>query len=262
MTPQRITSAHNTLLQRVRRLARESAAYRALGEVWVEGEHLCAAAHARGRKASLAVLSDSAAARGTVVGLAGGAARVVQVPDDVYARLSDLPSPAGIGFLLPWTPGEGPATRQPTVVLDRIQDAGNVGSILRSASAMGFRQVIALKGTAALWSAKVLRAGMGAQFALALHEAADVADLQRLGLPLVATSSHAAQPLDQAELPDPCAWVFGSEGQGVSPELMALCGRQVCIPQPGGEESLNVAAAAAICLHESARRRRQPPSGQ
>jgi TrmH family RNA methyltransferase len=138
------------------------------------------------------------------------------------------------------------------VVLDRLQDAGNVGSILRSAAAFGFRQVLALKGTAALWSPKVLRAGMGAHFALHLVEGLSVADLAGLAVPLVGTSSHQGDWLHQARLPWPCAWVLGHEGQGVSAELAALAGQSVRIAQPGGEESLNVAAAAAICLHASA----------
>ncbi len=142
-----------------------------------------------------------------------------------------------------------------TVVLDRVQDAGNVGSILRSASAMGVAQVVALKGTAALWSPKVLRAGMGAHFALHLVEQAQAEDLPRLGLPLVATSSHTDQFLPSAPLPEPCAWVMEHEGQGLTAAVMAHCSLSVAIPQPGGEESLNVAAAAAVCLYESLRRR-------
>jgi TrmH family RNA methyltransferase len=140
-----------------------------------------------------------------------------------------------------------------SVVLDRLQDAGNVGSILRSAAALGVGQVVALKGTAALWSPKVLRAGMGAHFALRLVESAQAEALDELAVPLVATSSHALLALDEAALPRPCAWVFGHEGQGVADELLARCALTVRIPQPGGEESLNVAAAAAICLYESVR---------
>jgi TrmH family RNA methyltransferase len=140
-------------------------------------------------------------------------------------------------------------------VLDRLQDAGNVGAVLRSASAFGFRQVVALKGSAALWSPKVLRAGMGAHFALHLAEGGDVASLRALGVPLVATSSHATHALHEVVLPWPCAWVMGHEGQGVSDALLAQCALSVRIPQPGGEESLNVAAAAAVCLYESARQR-------
>jgi RNA methyltransferase, TrmH family len=138
-----------------------------------------------------------------------------------------------------------------SVVLDRLQDAGNVGSILRSAAAFGVAQVLALKGTAGLWSPKVLRAGMGAHFGLRLIEGLQVEDLAGLTVPLLATSSHASHRLGQDPLPWPCAWVLGHEGQGVSAALMARCRHTVAIPQPGGEESLNVAAAAAICLYAS-----------
>jgi RNA methyltransferase, TrmH family len=141
----------------------------------------------------------------------------------------------------------------PSLVLDRVQDAGNVGSILRSAAALGFTQVLALEGSAALWSPKVLRAGMGAHFALELAEGLAADDLDRLGLPLLAGSSHAEVALDDAVLPFPCAWVFGHEGQGVALQVLTRCAHVVRIPQPGGEESLNVAAAAAICLYATRR---------
>jgi TrmH family RNA methyltransferase len=137
------------------------------------------------------------------------------------------------------------------VVLDRVQDAGNVGSILRSASAFGFRQVVAVKGSAALWSPKVLRAGMGAHFALDLIEGVEHAALHALQVPLLVTSSHSGEWLHRAALPWPCAWVMGHEGQGVSPALEERSALRIRIAQPGGEESLNVAAAAAICLHAS-----------
>jgi TrmH family RNA methyltransferase len=147
-----------------------------------------------------------------------------------------------------------------TLVLDRVQDAGNVGSMLRSAAAFGVRQVVALKGTAALWSPKVLRAGMGSHFGLALIDGAEPSLLDTLAVPLVATSSHAGLELPLAPLPAPCAWVMGHEGQGVDAALLERCALTVRIPQPGGEESLNVAAAAAVCLYESARRLSQQPA--
>jgi RNA methyltransferase, TrmH family len=132
-----------------------------------------------------------------------------------------------------------------------VQDAGNVGSMLRSASALGFKQVLALEGTAGLWSPKVLRAGMGAHFALDLIEGLDADALQALRVPLLAASAHATQSLHAAALLFPCAWVFGHEGQGIDAALAARCRMTLRIPQPGGEESLNVAAAAAICLYAS-----------
>jgi RNA methyltransferase, TrmH family len=109
-----------------------------------------------------------------------------------------------------------------------------------------------LRGTAALWSPKVLRAGMGAHFGLSLLDAAEPGVLDALRVPLLATSSHAGEFVHHAHLPWPCAWVLGHEGQGVAPEVTARAARALRIAQPGGEESLNVATAAAICLHASA----------
>jgi TrmH family RNA methyltransferase len=138
-----------------------------------------------------------------------------------------------------------------TVILDRVQDAGNVGSILRSASAFGFKQILALKGTAALWSPKVLRAGMGAHWGLSLIEGLEPEALDGLELPIVVTSSHQGELIQNLKVPQPCAWALGHEGQGVSEELARRASHFARIGQPGGEESLNVAAAAAICLHAS-----------
>jgi TrmH family RNA methyltransferase len=92
---------------------------------------------------------------------------------------------------------------------------------------------------------------MGAHFALRLVEGIELAALEDLRVPLVATSSHGGELLPQARLPKPCAWVLGHEGQGVSPDLLARCAIKLRIPQPGGEESLNVAAAAAICFYQA-----------
>ena len=268
---QHITSRENALITRLRRLAQEPLAYRKQSEVWLEGDHLCRAALARGLRAPLAVVADTAwiGEHGQGQGsderadlatrLARQAARVVVVPEALWKVFTGLESPARIGFLMPLA-GEHALTGDvqsgvPTVVLDRLQDAGNVGSILRSAGALGVKQVLALKGTAGLWSPKVLRAGMGAHFGLNLVEQLSVEDLADLGVPMVATSSHTENELHSVKLPDPCAWVMGHEGQGVSGELMTRCTLSVRIPQPGGEESLNVAAATAICLYESLRRR-------
>ena len=251
--PERVTSPANPLLVRIRRLVRDGGGYRRLGQIWIEGEHLCAAAASRGRRAALAVLSESAWTDPARRDLATHADRVVLLPDGLHQSLSALESPSDIGFLLDLDVGAAADPTLASVVLDRLQDAGNVGSILRSASALGVSQVLAIKGTAALWSGKVLRAGMGAHFGLRLVEGLEESAVLALKLDLVVTSSHATLSLPEARLPSPCAWVFGHEGQGVSPTLEGASGLRVRIPQPGGEESLNVAAAAAICLYEAAR---------
>ena len=253
--PQRISSRDNPLLVRLRKLAQDGTAYRRSGQVWLEGEHLCSALRQCGGLPEQAVLTEAAWQDGALRALASGVAKVTVVPPAIFAGISGLESPAAIGFLMAMPVAGAIDAGAATVVLDRLQDAGNVGSILRSAAAFGVRQVLAIKGTAALWSPKVLRAGMGAHFGLRLIESLDEADLALLAVPLVATSSHGGAELPDADLPKPCAWVLGHEGQGVSPSLLERCALQVRIPQPGGEESLNVAAAAAVCLYESARRR-------
>jgi TrmH family RNA methyltransferase len=251
VTIKAITSRDNPLLARVRKLTADPGAYRKQGAIWIEGEHLCSAARQRGVAATEAIVSESGWQTPALRHLAESTGQVSVLPDALMASLSTLESPAPIGFVVPWA---GPGTLAPdraSVVLDRLQDAGNVGNILRSAAAFGFEQVIAVKGSAALWSPKVLRAGMGAHFGLRLIEGVDDDALGALRIPLLATSSHAGRLLQQATLPWPCAWVLGHEGQGVSAGLTARCAEALRIPQPGGEESLNVAAAAAICLHAS-----------
>lgn len=249
-----IHSRDNPLVKDLKRLAQDNGAWRKQGRVWAEGDHLCRAALTRGWRPALAVFSES---YWPVVpaDLAQAAIKTIVIDDALMAHVSGLPSPAPMAFVLDLPPAPAVQPGAATVVLDRVQDAGNVGSILRSAAAFGFAQVLALQGTAGLWSPKVLRAGMGAHFGLRLAEGLDEDALAALAVPLVATSSHAGDELPRAALPWPCAWVLGHEGQGVAHALLARCAFQLRIPQPGGEESLNVAAAAAVCLYESARRR-------
>ncbi len=245
-----IHSRDNAFVKDLRRLAQDTTAYRKQGRVWLEGDHLCRAALARGLRASVAVFSESfwPSAR---VEYVQDAIKTIVLADALFADISGLESPARMGFILDLPAPAALRADAATVVLDRVQDAGNVGSILRSASAFGFRQVVAIKGSAALWSPKVLRAGMGAHFALNLIEGVGLEDAQALQVPLVVTSSHAGDYLHLAALPWPCAWVMGHEGQGVSAALEERAALRIRIAQPGGEESLNVAAAAAICLHAS-----------
>jgi TrmH family RNA methyltransferase len=250
-----ITSRNNPLVKELRRLSQDSTAYRKLGRVWLEGDHLCRAALTRGVKPEHAVFAESLCATAPRE-WTHAAERNTVLPDALFAEISSLESPAKMGFILAAPNAVDVQANIPTVVLDRVQDAGNVGSILRSASAFGFKQVLAIKGAAALWSPKVLRAGMGAHFGLHLVEGLSADDLHALDMPWIATSSHQGPFLHtllaQSKLPMPCAWLLGHEGQGVSPALADRAALHVRIAQPGGEESLNVASAAAICLHASA----------
>ena len=144
------------------------------------------------------------------------------------------------------------------VVLDGVQDAGNVGSILRSAAAAGIQHVFCAPGTVYAWSSKVLRAGMGAHFLLGIYEDVDPGGLiERVAsdVPVAITDSHGAKAIYDADLSGPVAWVFGNEGAGVSTVWRDRAALRVTIPQPGGMESLNVAAAAAVCLFEQCRQK-------
>ena len=252
---QLISSRDNAFLKDLRRLSQDSTAYRKQGRFWVEGEHLCAAALTRGVTPVVAIFSESYWPAAPSAWTQAANKNIV-LTDTLFADIGVLESSARVGFVF-----ELPAPRvlQPavaSVILDLVQDAGNVGSILRSAAAFGFTQIIALKGTAALWSPKVLRAGMGAHWGLQLIEGVELAQVLQLTVPIVVTSSHQGEYLHQAQhgkaLSMPCAWALGHEGQGVDAELEAMASLKIRITQPGGEESLNVAAAAAICLHASA----------
>jgi TrmH family RNA methyltransferase len=251
----RIASRDNALLALIRRLNATPDAYRKVGAVWLEGDHLVRAAQARGRPLQEVLVSAAREHDAALQPLLRAATRVRVVDDKLWSGLGALSSKAPIAALVDWPGEQTVAPDRSTVVLDRVQDAGNLGSILRSAAAFGISQVIALKGCAALWSPKVVRAGMGAHFALHLVEVAEEAALDALHVPLLATGSHATASIVDATLPQPCAWVFGHEGQGIAASLSMRCAMQLAIPMPGGEESLNVAAAAAVCLYESARRR-------
>ena len=180
MTSSPVTAIHsrdNPFVKDLRRLAQDTTAYRKQGRIWLEGDHLCRAAMARGVQPAIAVFSESFWPLAQVE-WAQLATKTIVLADALFADISGLESPARMGFIMDLPVGATLQSGVATVVLDRVQDAGNVGSILRSASAFGFRQVAAIKGSAALWSPKVLRAGMGAHFALELIEGLEYNDLQ------------------------------------------------------------------------------------
>lgn len=190
--------------------------------------------------------------------------RVFQLDRTLWDLLSDLVNAPHIAGLLDLpksclTPPQSISSLDgDVVILDRIQDAGNVGSILRTAAAAGFTKVIALTGCAHLWSTKVLRAGMGAHRLLDLYEGwSNQQILSAVTAPLLAATADAQQDLFllKQELLHPVAWVMGSEGQGISDDLMAQA-KGVSIPIDPRVESLNVSTAAAVCLFETMRVRR------
>jgi RNA methyltransferase, TrmH family len=185
------------------------------------------------------------------------------LPDSLFKQVSPTKTPSGLLACAPLPPSRAvsnAACTESWLWLDRVQDAGNLGGLLRTAAAAGLRDVFLSKGCARAFSPKSLRAGMGAQFALRLYEDLDLVALweglsaaQKPG-PLVATAfGKDSVSLYDCTLNAPCVWVFGSEGQGLDPALLALAKIHVVIPMAPGTDSLNVAAAAAICLFEQKR---------
>ena len=141
------------------------------------------------------------------------------------------------------------------LILNDVQDSGNVGTLLRTAAAVGIKNILCTSATAQAWSPKTLRAGMGAQFALNIYEGLSVQEvLDHVQTPLFATSSHTDTVIYQHDLKKPIAWIMGHEGQGVCDELMQ-CETPIALPQPNGQESLNVAIAGSLCLYEKLRQR-------
>ncbi len=144
-----------------------------------------------------------------------------------------------------------------SVLLEAIQDPGNLGSILRSAAAANVRDVYLSKQCADAWSPKTLRASMGAHFFLRIHENCDLQKVaQEFSGTVIATSIQATKTLFEISLAGPTAFVFGNEGAGLSKEMIQAANENISIPMPGKTESLNAAAAAAICFFEKVRQDR------
>lgn len=255
-----ITSRDNPLYKRLKTLAGSTSQQRRGGQALLEGFHLASAYLDTVATPELCVATEGALEHAEAQAIIAriDAQRVVTLSDALFGQLSNVVS--GVGFLLLVDRPAQPLPERVThtsVVLDGVQDAGNVGSILRSAAAAGVRHVFCAPGTAYAWSSKVLRSGMGAHFLLSIHE--DVvpdALAGRLDVPVALTDSHGAQPIYDCDLAGPVAWVFGNEGAGVSAFWRNAATHRVTIPQPGGMESLNVAAAAAVCLFEQVRQQR------
>jgi len=261
MTDAVIRSRDNALVKRLAKIENSARERRSLGRTLIDGEHLIRSYVESGSgEIDTLVAGESALQRPAVSALFDSvpAARRAVLDDALLARLSEVVSSAGLMALIAIPPEpDWPATIADAVVLDRIQDPGNLGSILRSTQAAGLVEVFLTPGSALAWSPKVLRSGMGAHFRLAIREDADIARIAALaGGKVIAASSRDGCPIDEADLRGPVTWLFGNEGTGLSPQAEAAATQTVCIPMPGGAESLNVASAAAVCLFEQSRQRR------
>jgi len=259
-----IQSRDNPLYRRMRRLLDGAGAARAQrrGEVSVvlEGIHLCQMWLRHVGEPEYAVFDAQALQRHAEITALyeqlAGARRALLSPA-LAASLSQVAHGPGVYFLAHAPrPAMPQRITQSAICLDRIQDPGNVGTLLRTAAAAGVSCACLGRGSASAWSNKALRAGQGAQFAMTIFEDVELLPLcQNADLPILGTALHDAVSLYAAKLPQHCLWLFGNEGQGVAPELLRLADLRLTIPQSAAVESLNVAAAAAVCLFEQRRQR-------
>jgi len=264
---QRVSSRNNPRVKEAARLIASSRDRRKAGRCVLEGEHLIAVYFDRvGAPESLLVVDEMLAdPRFAALASRMPAHDVVVVPASLFAEVSTLPTAIGAVAVVPTPAPSLPPPGRFHLLLDDLQDPGNVGTMLRTAAAAGVEQVLLSKHCAFAWSPKALRAGQGAHFLTAIVEDVDLpawaADFQARGGRVAAAVARGGVSLFDAVLEGPLAIAIGNEGAGVSAPLLARADVRLTIPMPGGMESLNAAAAAAVVLFEAVRQRRRVPPG-
>lgn len=251
-----ITSRDNPTFKSLHGLVENAREQRQRRQTLIDGIHLMETCLQRGNRPQTVLLAESALDNAEVQALIAGLTDIetLCLKDSLFRELSGVATPTGIAAVIAIPE---PSTELPTatcVLLDAVQDAGNVGSILRTAAAAGVHDVLLGPGCAGAWTPRVLRAAQGAHFSLNIREQVDLqVVLAHLSMPGIATVLEDAQPLYELDLKQPVAWLFGNEGAGLSPALQASAKLRATIPLAAATESLNVAAAAAICLFEGLR---------
>ncbi|HXZ47619.1 MAG TPA: RNA methyltransferase [Usitatibacter sp.] len=256
-----VSSRDNAAFKAVARLVSSTSARRASGTSVLDGAHLLAAFLEAGHKPEAVMVSRAGHADPEVARLVErcGPAPATLLSDALFASLSTVDSPTGVIAVVRTPPGAPVADDAPFVLaLEDIQDPGNVGTLLRSAAAAGARDVLLSRRCAFAWSPKVLRAAMGAHFALNIVEGADLADfLARYRGMSVALAGEAERSLYEVDLRGSVALVVGNEGAGLTAPLLASARVRARIPMAGPVESLNAGTAGSIALFEALRQRRE-----
>jgi TrmH family RNA methyltransferase len=252
-----LRSRDNPRVRRWHALAHDGRTRRAERCALIEGAHLLAAYLEAGARPKAVLVSQSGLARAEIAALAGRAGlSPVTLPDALFRWVADAVAPAGLAAEIELPPVAPPDVAQAghAVFLDGIQDAGNVGAILRSAAAFGVDTAVLGRGCADPWSPKVLRAAMGGHFRLRIAEVPDlVAALAQFRGRLICAMPSGGEPPASLDLGGTLGWILGAEGQGVSQAAAAQAALRTSIPLARGAESLNVAGAAAILFYERAR---------
>lgn len=257
-----VTSRDNPSFKQLRLLAEDVREQRRQGRTVLDGPHLVSTYRHRIGLPRLLVVSESGVDKPELLALLDQhrGLEPLCLRDSLFREISGTAAPVGILAVIDIPEPPPMVAGSSCLLLDAVQDAGNLGSILRTAAAAGLRDVFLGAGCAGAWTPRVLRAGQGAHFSLTIHERTDLAALIRDYQGRVLTTDvDRGQCLFELDLAGPLAWLFGNEGRGVAPELAALTDARVTIPVASAVESLNVAAAAAICLFESVRQQRIAP---
>jgi TrmH family RNA methyltransferase len=251
-----IQSRDNPFYKGLKRLAESGRERRKASRTLLDGLHLVEACEKACGPVETLIVAESARAGGEIAAYVEGREAIV-LADVLLRDLGLVDTPSGLLAVVAIPAATVAVDREKdAILLDGVQDPGNVGTLLRTAAAAGVKQALLSPGCAAAWSPKVLRAGQGAHFALAIQEDADLgAFMADYRGTTAVTCLDGATSLYEAHWEGPLAWVFGAEGQGVRGELLAAARLRVRIPMPGAVESLNVAAAAAVCLFEALRRK-------
>jgi TrmH family RNA methyltransferase len=251
-----LRSRDNARVRRWHALGHDARTRRTEHSALLEGAHLLAACLDAGSKPRAVIVSESGLRNPEIAALAQRAGLTpVTLADGLFRWIADTVTPAGLAAEIAIAPARATLPEaQHAVFLDGVQDAGNVGALLRSAAAFGADVAVLGPGCADAWSPKVLRAAMGAHFSLRIAEMPDLAQaLAQFGGPLVCTAPTGGTTPAATDLTGRLGWIFGAEGQGVSAAAAALATHRISIPLAPGAESLNVAASAAILFYERAR---------
>ena len=254
-----ITSDKNTTVKIIKGLLTQARQRKKQGQTVIEGVHLIDAALRSDYPFGQILLSESAHQHPEVQQILTRLPTytpILTLSNVLYESIRSLGTGIDIMALINIPAPSLKPINDDCLILNDVQDSGNVGTLLRTAAAVGIKNILCTSATAQAWSPKTLRAGMGAQFALSIYEGLSVQDiLDFVQTPLLATSSHTDTVIYQHDLRKPIAWIMGHEGQGVCDELMQ-CATPIALPQPNGQESLNVAIAGSLCLYETLRQRK------
>lgn len=255
----RISSRDNPFFKSLSKLSSSARERSEAGQTLLDGTHLLRAFLDAGGKPTHLLINESAVQNIEIKELLAVCDAVprTQLDDALFAQLSELKTPNGLLSLVDVPkPSVAPAHSQFILLLEDIQDPGNLGSILRSAAAAGCDAVFLSTGCADAWSPKVLRAAMGGHFALNIHESSDLIVVAReFGGKILAASLQAERSLYASNLRGKLGFAIGNEGAGLSKQLQEAVQEHFIIPMPGKVESLNAAAATAVCLFEAVRQR-------